>query len=84
MRSGSAQSFRSAFDSVSAHSAITAIHEMANFVADPLSDYLACTPVEELIRSTGCEGTGTACRESDLIAGSTIFSSKVIVLSMLR
>lgn len=40
--------FPQRFDSVSAHSAITAIHEMANFVADPLSDYLACTPVEEL------------------------------------
>jgi S-formylglutathione hydrolase FrmB len=36
------------FDSVSAHSAITDIHEMEKFVAEPLSDYLACAPVEEL------------------------------------
>jgi S-formylglutathione hydrolase FrmB len=36
------------FHSVSAHSSITDIHEMAKFVAEPLDDYLACAPIEEL------------------------------------
>ena len=39
---------QAAFISVSAHSAITDIHEMEKFVAEPLSDYLACAPAEEL------------------------------------
>ena len=40
--------FAHRFSSVSAHSAITEIDEMANFVQEPLSDYLACAPMEEL------------------------------------
>jgi putative tributyrin esterase len=40
--------FPDRFNSVSAHSSITDIHEMAKFVSEPLSEYLACAPVEEL------------------------------------
>ncbi|MES2221547.1 MAG: alpha/beta hydrolase-fold protein [Acidobacteriota bacterium] len=40
--------FPNRFHRVSAHSAITDIHEMEKFVAEPLSDYLACAPAEEL------------------------------------
>jgi enterochelin esterase-like enzyme len=36
------------FSSVSAHSSITDIHEMSQFVAEPLREYLACAPTEEL------------------------------------
>jgi putative tributyrin esterase len=36
------------FSSVSAHSAITEIQEMSNFVEEPLSDYLSCAPAKEL------------------------------------
>jgi putative tributyrin esterase len=36
------------FSSISAHSAITDIHEMTQFAEEPLSEYLACAPVEEL------------------------------------
>ncbi len=36
------------FCAVSAHSAITVIDDLAAFVEEPLSDYLACAPREEL------------------------------------
>lgn len=36
------------FSSISAHSAITEIEEMTAFVEEPLGDYLACAPREEL------------------------------------
>ncbi len=36
------------FSAVSAHSAITDIRGMADFVEDPLAEYLSCAPLEEL------------------------------------
>ncbi len=36
------------FSAISAHSSITQIEEMENFVDDPLSDYLSCAPPAEL------------------------------------
>jgi putative tributyrin esterase len=36
------------FTSISAHSAITEIEQMSAFVEEPLADYLACAPREEL------------------------------------
>jgi enterochelin esterase-like enzyme len=69
------------FNSVSAHSAITDIHEMANFVAQPLSEYLACAPIEEL---SAIYWIRKHCLDFDLTAVSTIFSSKATGPSMLR
>ncbi len=40
--------FADRFSSISAHSAITDIGEMAKFVEEPLSEYLVCAPREEL------------------------------------
>jgi putative tributyrin esterase len=40
--------FPDRFRSISAHSAITDIQEMSQFVEEPLGDYLGCCPVEEL------------------------------------
>ena len=40
--------FADRFSSISAHSAITDIREMAKFVEEPISDYLVCAPSEEL------------------------------------
>ena len=36
------------FSSISAHSAITSIEDLASFVEEPLSNYLACAPRQEL------------------------------------
>ncbi len=36
------------FSAISAHSSITHIREMENFVADPFADYLTCAPPAEL------------------------------------
>ena len=43
-----AAKFPNRFCSVSAHSAITDIHEMGSFVTETMSDYLACATIEEL------------------------------------
>jgi S-formylglutathione hydrolase FrmB len=40
--------FPDRFRSISAHSAINDIHEMSQFVEEPLGDYLECGPIDEL------------------------------------